>query len=81
MRSRIVVYIPRGIPHGFTVGMQRAKKLMIFVPGAMESYFEKLDAALRAGSVSPERVAAIALREHGGPRPDKGVRLRNVRLT
>ena len=35
---------------------------MIFVPGAMESYFEELDAALRAGPVSPELVAAIALR-------------------
>jgi hypothetical protein len=44
------------------VGVQRAKKLMIFVPGAMESCFEELDAALRAGPVSPELVAAIALR-------------------
>ena len=56
------VYIPRGVSHGLTVGAKRAKKLMIFVPGAMESYFEELDAALRAGPVSPESLAAIALR-------------------
>jgi quercetin dioxygenase-like cupin family protein len=56
------VYVPRGVPHGFTVGARRARKLMIFVPGAMESYFEELDAAVRAGPVSAELVAGIALR-------------------
>jgi mannose-6-phosphate isomerase-like protein (cupin superfamily) len=56
------IYVPRAVPHGFTVGAKRAKKLMIFVPGAMESYFEELDAAVRAGPVSAELVAAIALR-------------------
>jgi quercetin dioxygenase-like cupin family protein len=56
------VHVPPGVPHGFTVGAKRARKLMIFVPGAMESYFEELDAAVRAGPVSAELVAAIALR-------------------
>jgi hypothetical protein len=56
------IFIPRGVPHGFTVGAEKARKLMIFMPGAMESYFEEMDAALRAGPVSPEVVAAIALR-------------------
>jgi quercetin dioxygenase-like cupin family protein len=56
------IFIPRRVPHGFTVGAEKARKLMIFMPGAMESYFEELDAALRAGPVSPEVVAAIALR-------------------
>jgi quercetin dioxygenase-like cupin family protein len=56
------VYIPRGVPHGLTVGAKKAKKLMIFVPGAMESYFEELDAALRTGAVSPASLAAIARR-------------------
>jgi quercetin dioxygenase-like cupin family protein len=56
------VYIPRGVPHGFTVGEKKAKKLILFVPGAMESYFLELDAALRAGPVSAQMVADIALR-------------------
>jgi quercetin dioxygenase-like cupin family protein len=56
------VFVPPGVPHGFTVGAKRARKLMIFLPGAMESYFEELDTALRAGPVSAEMVAAIALR-------------------
>jgi quercetin dioxygenase-like cupin family protein len=56
------VFIPRRVPHSFKVGAEKARKLMIFMPGAMESYFEQMDAALRAGPVSPEVVAAIALR-------------------
>ncbi len=56
------IFIPRGVPHGFTVGAKKARKLMIFVPGAMETYFEEMDEALRTGPVSAEMVAAIALR-------------------
>jgi quercetin dioxygenase-like cupin family protein len=56
------VHIPRGVRHGFAVGANRARKLIIFVPGAMESYFEEVDAARRAGPVSDDLVAAIALR-------------------
>jgi hypothetical protein len=36
--------------------------LIIFVHGAMEAYFEEMDAALRAGRVSAELHADIALR-------------------
>ena len=56
------IFIPRGVPQGFTVGATKAKKLMIFVPGAMETYFEELHEALRTGPVSAEMITAIALR-------------------
>lgn len=56
------VFIPRGVRHGFSTITTKARKLIIFVPGAMESYFEEMDAALRAGPVSAELQTAIALR-------------------
>jgi mannose-6-phosphate isomerase-like protein (cupin superfamily) len=56
------VFIPRGVRHGFSTGSAKARKLIIFVPGSMESYFEEMDEALRAGPVPPEQQAAIALR-------------------
>jgi mannose-6-phosphate isomerase-like protein (cupin superfamily) len=56
------VFIPRGVRHGFSTTSAKARKLIIFVPGAMESYFEEMDAALRAGPVSTELQTEIALR-------------------
>jgi quercetin dioxygenase-like cupin family protein len=55
------VFIPRGVRHGFSTTSGQARKLIIFVPGAMESYFEGMDAALRAGPVSAELQTEIAL--------------------
>ena len=57
-----LVFIPPGVEHGFATGPRNARKLIIFAPGAMESYFEEMDAALRAGPVSADQQAAIALR-------------------
>ena len=57
-----LVFIPPGVEHGFTTGPRKARKLIIFAPGAMESYFEEMDAALRAGPVSADQQTAIALR-------------------
>ena len=60
--SGSLIFIPPGVEHGFTAGTRTARKLIVFVPGAMESYFEEMDTAVRAGAVSAEQQAAIALR-------------------
>jgi quercetin dioxygenase-like cupin family protein len=57
-----LVFIPPGVEHGFVTGPRKARKLIIFVPGAMESYFAGMDAALRSGPVSADEQTAIARR-------------------
>ena len=61
-RAGSLIFIPPGVEHGFVTGPGKARKLIIFVPGAMESYFEGMAAALRAGPVSADEQTEIALR-------------------
>ena len=53
------VYIPRGMPHGFRVGSVQSRKLNLYVPGAMTSYFDQLSAALQRGEADEVALAAI----------------------
>jgi quercetin dioxygenase-like cupin family protein len=37
-----VVFLPRGVPHGFTVETEQARSLAIFTPAGIEGYFDNL---------------------------------------
>ena len=43
------IFIPAGIRHGFRVGSAESRKLNLYTPAAMVSYFDELSAAVRAG--------------------------------
>lgn len=67
------VHVPAGVPHTFQVLEGPGRKLNLFVPAAMESFFEELAAAEAAGTADEQALAAIA--EHArmeivGPVPD-----------
>ena len=54
------VFIPLGVPHGFTVGNVPSRKLNLYFPAAMTGYFDDLAAALGRDDVSDEELAEIA---------------------
>lgn len=57
------VYVPRGMPHTFTVASAVAgRKLNIFAPAAMVGFFEELAEAEAAGRATPELLGTIAAR-------------------
>ncbi len=45
------VYLPRGVPHAYTVGPTPATKLILAVPAGIEDFFVDLDAGLSADDV------------------------------
>src|SRR6266516_4187022 len=49
-----------GEPPGFGVGSVQSRKLNLYVPGAMTSYFDQLSAALQRGEADEVALAAIA---------------------
>ena len=53
------VFIPRGVPHGFTVGDVPSRKLNFYFPAAMVGYFDDLASALGRDEVDEEQLAAI----------------------
>ena len=67
------VFIPAGTPHGFRVGAEPSRKLLLFAPAAMVGYFDDLSEAMHAGNLGPDALAAIAA-EHAmeviGPIPE-----------
>jgi mannose-6-phosphate isomerase-like protein (cupin superfamily) len=67
------VYVPKGVPHTFQVRSGGAgRKLNLFAPAAMESFFEELSAAEAAGTADEATLEAIAGRasmEVVGPVP------------
>ena len=68
------VYVPRGMPHTFTVVSDvPGRKLNIFAPAAMVGFFEALARAEADGQATPELLDSIA-EEHEmevlGPVPD-----------
>lgn len=57
------VWVPAGIEHGFRVGASQSRKLNIYVPSAMEGYFEALAASAAAGNpMTEDELAALAAR-------------------
>ena len=68
------VWVPRGIEHGFRVGSTQSRKLNIYVPSAMEGYFEALAHAAATGDpMSDGDLTALAARHAmrvTGPVPD-----------
>jgi quercetin dioxygenase-like cupin family protein len=68
------VWVPAGVEHGFRVGSSSSRKLNIYVPAAMEGYFDALAASVSSGSAMGEHelidlAAAHAMRVTG-PVPD-----------
>jgi quercetin dioxygenase-like cupin family protein len=67
------IFIPAEIRHGFRVANTASRKLNLYLPAAMEGYFEELSDALTKDEADPERLSAIAARhsmEVIGPVPD-----------
>lgn len=68
------VYVPRDVPHTFTVVSEGpGRKLNLFAPAAMVGFFEELAAAEASGSGTPAVLDEIATRNHMdvlGPVPD-----------
>lgn len=59
------VWVPAGVEHGFRVGTSRSRKLNIYVPSAMEGYFDALAASsAEADPLSDDELRALATR-HG----------------
>lgn len=57
------VWVPAGIEHGFRVGASQSRKLNIYVPAAMEGYFDALAAAASGGKpMSDEDLTTLAAR-------------------
>lgn len=71
------VWVPAGVEHGFRVGDAPSRKLNIYLPAAMEGYFEALAAAAAADAPPTEQqltelAAAHAMRVTG-PVPESYV--------
>lgn len=57
------VWVPAGVEHGFRVGASRSRKLNIYVPAAMEGYFDALATSAAAGNaMSEDELTALAAR-------------------
>ena len=57
------VWVPAGVEHGFRVGKAQSRKLNIYLPAAMEGYFEALsDAATTGTAISDDVFEALAIR-------------------
>ena len=67
------VWVPAGVEHGFRVGASQSRKLNIYVPAAMERYFEALAEAANTGTVTSEAALADLAARHAmrvtGPVP------------
>ncbi|WP_138733899.1 cupin domain-containing protein [Modestobacter excelsi] len=68
------VYVPRRVPHTFTVVSEGAgRKLNLFAPAAMVGFFEELSRAQAHGEATPDlldRIAGAHDMEVLGPVPD-----------
>lgn len=58
------IWVPPGVEHGFRVGPVPSRKLNLYVPSAMEGYFEELAAAAAGGTPPTEDdLTALAARD------------------
>lgn len=48
-----VVFLPRGVPHGFAVRSDRARMLLVLTPGGLEATFHSLSDPAVAGAELP----------------------------
>lgn len=67
------IWVPAGVEHGFRVGVAQSRKLNIYVPAAMEGYFDALAQAAATGTETSEAALADLASRHGmrvtGPVP------------
>ena len=57
------VWVPAGVEHGFRVGASQSRKLNIYVPSAMEGYFDALASSASEGApMSADQLTALAAR-------------------
>jgi mannose-6-phosphate isomerase-like protein (cupin superfamily) len=56
------VHVPAGVPHTFQVIVGPGRKLNLFAPAAMESFFAELAAAEASGSADEAALGQIAAR-------------------
>ena len=57
------VWVPAGVEHGFRVGESQSRKLNIYVPSAMEGYFDALANSASEGiPMSEDELTALAAR-------------------
>jgi quercetin dioxygenase-like cupin family protein len=59
------VFIGRGVPHDFVVGIGGGRTLFVFSPGGVEDYFRGL--AAMDGAASPVAVDELKRRHHIEP--------------
>ena len=67
------IFIPAGLRHGFRVGGTPSKKLNLYTPEAMVTYFDQLSAAIAEGDSADGQLDDIARRagmEVIGPVPE-----------
>jgi len=53
------VFIPRGVAHDFTVGIEGGRALFVFSPGGVDQYFRDLAAMVDAGAGAGASAADI----------------------
>ncbi len=58
------VFIPRGVTHGWAVGEQGGRTLVIFAPAGAERLFREIAAAKAAGGDTPEDWARLGAETH-----------------
>ena len=57
------VWMPAGVEHGFRVGASQSRKLNIYVPSAMEGYFDALATSASKGNpMNDDELTALAAR-------------------
>jgi quercetin dioxygenase-like cupin family protein len=54
------IFMPAGTPHGFRVGAETSRKLVLFTTASLVGYFEDLSTAIHADRADPEALSAIA---------------------
>jgi quercetin dioxygenase-like cupin family protein len=54
------IFMPPGRPHGFRVGAETSRKLVLFTTASLVGYFDDLSTAIHAGRADPVVLSAIA---------------------
>ena len=64
-----LVFIPRGVWHGFKIGATDGRCLSIFTPGGYEEVFREVGAAMATGADTAEVFARLGAKHHTRFRP------------
>jgi quercetin dioxygenase-like cupin family protein len=54
------IFMPAGTPHGFRVGAQTSRKLVLFTTASLVGYFDDLSTAIHEDRADPEALSSIA---------------------